>query len=150
MTLKDVANFLRVSWDLVKDIYKYYLKKRFSKPRLSKLKYIAIDEISIRKGHKYITLVMDLKSGAVIFVGDGKGADALAGFWKRLKVSRAKLKAVSTDMSTAYVAAVRENLPGVPLILDRFHVVKLMNEKLARIRRSLYRELNETPCARKS
>jgi transposase len=150
MTLKDVANFLRVSWDLVKDIYKYYLKKRFSKPRLSKLKYIAIDEISIRKGHKYITLVMDLKSGAVIFVGDGKCADALAGFWKRLKVSRAKLKAVSTDMSTAYVAAVRENLPGVPLILDRFHVVKLMNEKLARIRRSLYRELNETPCARKS
>jgi transposase len=144
MTLKDVANFLRVSWDLVKDIYKYYLKKRFSKPRLSKLKYIAIDEISIRKGHKYITLVMDLKSGAVIFVGDGKCADALAGFWKRLKVSRAKLKAVSTDMSTAYVAAVRENLPGVPLILDRFHVVKLMNEKLARIRRSLYRELNDT------
>jgi transposase len=143
MTLKDVANFLRVSWDLVKDIYKRYLKKRFSKPRLSKLKYIAIDEISIRKGHKYITLVMDLKSGAVIFVGDGKGADALAGFWKRLKVSRAKLKAVSTDMSTAYVAAVRENLPGVPLILDRFHVVKLMNEKLARIRRSLYRELND-------
>jgi transposase len=144
MTLKDVANFLRVSWDLVKDIYKYYLKKRFSKPRLSKLKYIAIDEISIRKGHKYITLVMDLKSGAVIFVGDGKCADALAGFWKRLKVSRAKLKAVSTDMSTAYVAAVRENLPGVPLILDRFHVVKLMNEKLARIQRSLYRELNDT------
>jgi transposase len=146
MTLKDVAAFLRVGWDLVKDIYKRYLKKRFSKPKLSKLKCIAIDEISIRKGHKYITLVMDLKSGAVVYVGDGKGADALDDFWKRLKASRAKLKAVSTDMGPAYVSAVRENLPGVPLILDRFHVVKLMNEKLAHIRRSLYRELKDTMC----
>jgi transposase len=49
-------------------------------------------------------------------------------------------------MGPAYVAAVRENLPGVPLILDRFHVVKLMNEKLAHIRRSLYRELKDIMC----
>jgi transposase len=146
MTLKDIACFLRVGWDLVKDIYKRYLKKRFSKPKISKLKYIAIDEISIRKGHKYVMLVMDLESGAVVYVGDGKGADALDGFWTRLKASRAKLKAVSTDMGPAYVAAVRENLPGVPLILDRFHVVKLMNEKLAHIRRSLYRELKDIMC----
>ena len=144
MTIKDVAKFLGVGWDLVKDIYKQYLKKRFSNPKLSKLKYIAIDEISTRKGHKYVTLVMDIKTGAVVFVGDGKGADSLLPFWKRLKKSRAKLKAISTDMGPAYISAVLEHQPGVPLIFDRFHVVKLMNDKLANIRRALHRELKDT------
>jgi len=144
MTIKDVAIFLGVGWDLVKDIYKKYLKKKFSKPKLSKLKYIAIDEISTRKGHKYVTLVLDLKSGAVVFVGDGKGADALEPFWKRLKASRAKLKAISIDMGPAYISAALENQKGVPLIFDRFHVVKLMNDKLANIRRELHRELKDT------
>lgn len=144
MTIKDVAIFLGVGWDLVKDIYKKYLKKKFSKPKLSKLKYIAIDEISTRKGHKYVTLVLDLKSGAVVFVGDGKGADALEPFWKQLKASRAKLKAISIDMGPAYISAALENQKGVPLIFDRFHVVKLMNDKLANIRRELHRELKDT------
>lgn len=144
MSLKDVASILGVGWDLVKGIYKKYLKKRFSKPKLKKLEYIAIDEISIKKGHRYVTLVMDLKSGAVVFVGDGKGADALKPFWKRLKSSRAKIKAVATDMGPAYISAVIENLPSTPLVFDRFHVVKLMNEKLSKIRRSLQKELKET------
>ena len=63
-TMLDVAKLLGIGWDCVKDILKRHLKRRFGKPRLSKLKYIAIDEISIRKGHKYVTLVMDIKSGA--------------------------------------------------------------------------------------
>ena len=130
--------------DGVKDILKRHLQRRFGNPRLSGLKYIAIDEIAVRKGHKYLTLVMDLKSGAVVFVGDGKGADALAPFWARLKRSRAKLKAVATDMSNAYISSVLENAPGVPLVFDHFHVVKLMNDKLTEIRRKLYHELKDT------
>lgn len=141
MTIKDAARLLGIGWDSAKDIFKRHLKKRFGKPRLSNLKYIAIDEISVRRGHKYVTLVMDLKSGAVVFVGDGKGAEALKPFWSRLKRSRAKLCAVATDMSTAYIGAVLENLPGVPLVFDHFHVVKLMNEKLTEVRRKLFREL---------
>lgn len=143
MSLKDVANLLGVGWDLVKDIFKRYLKSRFGQPRLENLKYIAIDEISVRKGHKYLTLVMDLKSGAVVFVGDGKGGDALKPFWERLKRSGAKIEAVAMDLGPAYISAALENIPGVPLVFDRFHVVKLMNEKLTEIRRRLYRELSE-------
>ena len=140
MTLKDVALFLGVGWDCVKDIVKRNLARRFARPRLRSVRYLAIDEISVRKGHKYLTLVMDLESGAVLFVGDGKGAKCLEPFWVMLRRSRAKVQAVATDMSTAYIGAVLDNLPGVPLVFDHFHVVKLMNEALTEIRRGLHRE----------
>ena len=144
MTLKDVALFLGIGWDCVKDILKRNLAHRFSRPKLSKVRYLAIDEISVKKGHKYLTLVMDLDSGRILFVGDGKGADALKPFWKLLRRSRAAVQAVATDMSAAYIAAVLENLPGVPLVFDHFHVVKLMNEALTQIRRGLYHELKDS------
>lgn len=85
MTILAVAMHLGVSWDVIKGIQKRDLVKRFSRPRLKHLRMIAIDEIAIRKGHKYLTVVMDLSSGAVVFVGDGKGAEALEPFWKKLK-----------------------------------------------------------------
>ncbi len=91
MTMLDAANLLGIGWDSVKDIFKRNLQRKYSTPKISKLRYFAIDEISVRKGQKYLTLVMDLKSGAVIFVGDGKGADALKPFWRKLKRSRAKM-----------------------------------------------------------
>jgi transposase len=104
---------------------------------------IAIDEICIGRGHRYLTVVLDLDSGAVIHVGPGKGAEALKPFWKRLKASRAKIEAVALDMSPAYIAAVLKNLPGVPLVFDRFHIMKLFNEKLSNLRRQLYREATD-------
>ena len=86
MTIKDVARHLNVSWDVIKDIQKRYLQKRFARPKLKKLQQIAIDEISIGKGHRYLTIVLDLNSGAVVYVGDGKGAEALEPFWRMLNV----------------------------------------------------------------
>jgi len=142
MTLLDVASLLGLGWDCVKGIFKRHLARRYATPRLARLRHIAIDEIAVRKGHKYLTLVLDLASGAVVFVGDGKGADALAPFWRQLRRSRAKIAAVATDMSAAYIGAVLENLQGVPLVFDHFHVVKLMNDKLTEIRRKLFNELS--------
>ena len=87
---------------MVKDIQKRDLSRRYAKPKLKHLRHIAIDEIAVAKGHRYLTVVMDLESGAVVFVGDGKGADALKPFWKRLRPSGAKIEAVAMDMSAAY------------------------------------------------
>lgn len=140
MTIGDIANHLSVGWDLIKDIQKRNLQRRFHKPKLKHLKQIAIDEICIGRGRRYVTLVLDLESGAVVFLGNGKGAEALRPFWKRLRSSRAKIKAVATDMSSAYIKAVRENLPGVVHVFDRFHVVKLVNDKLSQLRRSLFHQ----------
>lgn len=140
LTPQDVSFHLGISWDLANDIQRRRLQRRFERPRLKRLKRIAIDEIHLGKQHRFITLVLDLDSGAVVFVGDGKGADALKPFWTRLKSSRAKIKAVATDMSPAYIAAVLTNLPHARLVFDRFHVTKLLNEKLTELRRQLYRE----------
>jgi transposase len=143
MTIQDIAQFLGVSQQMIRDIDKRYLKSHFSKPKLKNVKVIAIDEISTRKGHTYATIVMDLESGAIIFVGKGKGERALKPFWKRLKASHAKVEAAATDMSSAYYAAVQRNIPNATLVFDRFHIVKLMNDKLSQLRRDLQREAEE-------
>src|SRR5271165_4282664 len=140
MTIKDVAEHLLLSWDTVKDIQAKNLQRRFGRPKLHQLKHIAIDEINIGKGHHYLTIVLDLHSGAVVFVGDGKGVDALTPFWKRLRRAHAKIQAVATDMSAAYIRAVRDNLPQAVHVFDHFHVIKLFNEKLSALRRQLYHQ----------
>ena len=140
MTIQDVAQHLGVSWDVIKDIHKHDLQRRFAKPKFKHLKRIAIDEICIGAGHRYLTLVLDLDSGAVLHVGKGKGGAALTNFWKRLRRSQATIEAVATDMSPAYVGAVRDHLSEATLVLDRFHVMKLFNDKLTALRRQLYRQ----------
>jgi len=143
MTMLDVARHLEVSWNLVKTILKEELRRRFRRPRLKDLRLLAIDEISVGRGHRYLTVVLDLESGAVVFVGDGKGSDALEPFWKRLRQSGAKVEAVAIDMSQAYIRAVEEHLPDAVLVFDHFHVVKLMNDKLSDLRRELQRQAEE-------
>ena len=143
MTIRDVAEHLEVGWDLVKDIQKRYLSRRFRRIKLKHLRRIAIDEISIGRGHRYLTVVLDLKSGAVAFVGEGKGADALKPFWKRLRRSRARIEAIAMDMSPAYISAVQTHLSKAVIVFDHFHVIKLFNEKLSDLRRELYREATE-------
>jgi transposase len=143
MTIRDVAHHLDVGWDLVKDIQKRDLQRRYAKPKLKHLRCIAIDEIAVAKGHRYLTIVMDLESGAVVFVGNGKGADALKPFWKRLRPSRARIEAVAMDMSGAYRGAVATALPKAKIVFDHFHVIKLFHEKLSDLRRELYREATD-------
>lgn len=143
-TMKDVAQLVGLGWDAVKDIQKRYLTKRHRLPRLKGVKRIAIDEISIGKHHKYLTVVLDLDSGRVLFVGDGKGADALKPFWRRVKrCKQCKIRTVAIDMSPAYIGAVSGSLPKARIVFDRFHLVKLCNEMLTKLRRALHNEVTE-------
>ena len=144
MTILDVAEHLGISWDVIKDIQKRHLQRRYSRPKLAKLRWIGIDEISVAKGHRYLTVVVNLDTGTVVFVGDGKGGDALKPFWLRLRRARAKIEAVATDMSPAYIEAVQTWLPEATLVFDRFHVIKLYNDKLSQLRRTLYHQLTDT------
>jgi len=142
MTIQDVAQHLNVGWDMIKDIQKRHLLKHYAKPKLKHLRFLAVDEISVAKGHRYLTVVLDLESGAVVFVGDGKGADALNPFFKRLYRSKAKIEAVAVDMSPAYIQAIKTHLKDAAIVFDHFHVVKLFNDKLSEFRRDLQREAN--------
>jgi transposase len=148
MTIQAVAQHLQVGWDAIKDLFKRHLQTRFGKPKLKHLKHLAIDEISIGHGHRYLTVVLDLIGGAVVFIGKGKDANALQPFWDRLKKAHAKIQAVATDMSPAYILAVFEHLPKAIHVFDHFHVVKLFNERLSGFRRELQREA-EGPLGKK-
>ena len=140
MTIKDVAEHLGVSWDIVKDIQKRHLEKHYAKPALKEVRQIAIDEICIGRGRRFVTLVLDLDSGAILFVGQGKKADSLRPFWRRVRAAKAQIKAVAMDFSPAYQKAVTKHLPAATIVFDRFHVVRLLNQKLTQLRRQLYRQ----------
>ena len=143
MTIKDVADHLGVSWDIVKDIQKRHLQRHYAKPKLKKVRQIAIDEICVGRGPRFLTLVLDLESGAILFVGKGKKAESLRPFWRRLKAAQARVKAVAIDMAPAYLKAVQKHLPKATVVFDRFHVVKLFNHKLSQLRRQLYRQATD-------
>jgi transposase len=143
LTILDVARHLGVSWDVIKDIQKRDLGRRFARPRLGGLRQIAIDEIAAGKGQRYLTVVLDLQTGAVVFVGDGRGGDALNPFWKRLRRAGARVEAVAMDMSPAYRQAVSTHLQRAVIVFDHFHVVKLFNDKLSDLRRSLYHQAED-------
>ena len=87
--------------------------------------------------------MLNLETGAVVFVGKGKGSDALEPFWKKLGRRKKKIKSVAIDMSASYTKAVVENLCQAALVYDHFHVIKLYNEKLTDLRRELYNETKE-------
>jgi transposase len=143
-TMQDVAALTGLSWDTVKEIHKKYLRRKTKSYNLKKVRHIAIDEVYLGKKRKFMTLVLDLRTGRVLHIGQGKGKEALAGFWVRLKRSKAKVEAAATDMASGYMAAVLEHLPDADLVLDHFHLVKWFNEKLSLLRRQLYRQAIQT------
>jgi transposase len=140
MTITDVAEVTDLGWDTVKGIVKARLQKDYGKIACKDLKYLSIDEIYVGKRKKFYTLVLDLESGRIVWVSRGRGKAALQGFWRRVRKSKAKIEAVAMDMSGAYWAAVLEALPKVKVVFDRFHIIKLMNEKLDDLRRAMVRE----------
>jgi transposase len=140
MTILDVAELTGLCWDTVKEIIKERLAKDYAHIRLKDLRRLAIDEIYLGRKKKYLSLVIDQESGRIVWVGRGRAGEALHGFWRRLKASGAQIEAVAMDMSQAYAAAVAQHLPNALIVFDRFHVMKLMNEKLDDLRRQLVRE----------
>ena len=135
--IKSVAAHLNLSWNTVKEMVKDYMERNYSKPDISDLKVIGIDEFAVKKGHVYKTIVVNLETGQIVYVGDGKGADALDGFWKIVSKAGVRIEAVASDLSAAYISAVRENAPDAVYVFDHFHLVKLINEALDKVRRRI-------------
>ena len=134
-TVLFVSVFLGVSWNLVNSVLKDWLEKKYRRRDFKYIKRIGIDETGIGKGHKYVTIVVNLDTGEPVFVGDGKAEKALEPFWELLGKRRMnKIKAVAMDMSNAYRAAVEKNLPGARIVFDKFHVVRMANKALDDLR----------------
>jgi Transposase/Helix-turn-helix domain of transposase family ISL3 len=119
MTLADIAGWLSLSWDTVRTVVQRRLEKDYRRIGYRKVRAIAIDELYLGRARKYVTLVIDLQSGRIIWVEQGRGSQALREFWRRFKLSGARLKAVAMDMSGAYAASVRAHAPH-PIMINRF------------------------------
>jgi transposase len=112
MTVTDVARHFQLDWKTVKDIDKQYLEAHYGQPDLNGLRILAVDEISIRKGHSYLTVVLDYETGRVVYVGRHRKARTLNRFFKQLTAKQRKaVEAVVMDMWDPYIKAVKKNCP---------------------------------------
>ena len=139
--IKHVADHLGIGWTLVKDIFKTHLRRRLKRRSLRFVRRIAIDEFAIRKGHQYMTVVLDLDTGRILHAAEGRSADAVIPFLRRLKKFRTSLQAVAVDMWPAYLLAIREVFPDVSVVHDPFHIVALANAAVDATRREIARSL---------
>jgi transposase len=99
---------------------------------------VGMDETSIAKGHKYITLFVDLLLRRTIHVAEGKGADTVKAFVEDLRGHGGKpenISDVSCDMSPAFIKGVTEHLPHAKITFDKFHILKIINEAVDEVRR---------------
>mgnify|MGYP001813343525 FL=1 len=109
MTVSEVARHLGLNWKTVKAIDKYYLERQYGQPYLDDLQILAVDEISIKRGHNYLTVVLDYLSGHVVFVGKDRKAKTLEGFFNKLSDDqRESIAAVVMDMWDPFIKAVKK------------------------------------------
>jgi len=142
-TIKDVANYLHVGWDLIKEIHKTKLQRLYRKMPIHKIKYLGIDEFSLRKGHNYMTIFIDIQSGRIIHAVEGTSKDAVKPFLMLLAQKAKKLKAVAMDMSRSYSSAVTKYLPKSKIVFDRYHIMALINKAIDTLRREQYGSLDD-------
>ena len=112
MTVSEVARHLGMDWKTVKNIDKFYLERDYGQPDLKGLRILAVDEISIRKGYSYLTVVLDFLTGRVLYIGKKRKAKTLKRFFNQLSISqRKKIEAVAMDMWDPFIKAVKKNCP---------------------------------------
>lgn len=144
MSLSAVAHWTGLAWATVKDMDRSHLQATLPAlhPRdITGVRVLGVDEVARAKGHDYVTVVYDLDTGDLLWVGDGKSADSLAVFLAELSQETADgIQAVAMDMGPAYQAAVKAQLPNATLVFDRFHVMKLYSDVIRKVRKTEFRK----------
>lgn len=136
LPLKHVATWYHVHWTTVKAIDQRALATRLGPVDFSGVRFLAIDEFALQRGHRYATVVVDPMRKQVLWVGPGRGQDDVAAFFTALGPARCQqIAAVALDMSPAFTAAVQQYCPQAAMVYDLFHVVaKYSREVLDRVR----------------
>jgi transposase len=138
LTDKSAVSLLAgVAWRTIGDIVKRVVDELGPKDLMDDLVGITVDEVSHKRGHRYLTVITSLESGNAVWTGEGKGAATLLRFFDELGPERtAKLQVIAMDMNGGYVKAVKERATNAEIIYDRFHIVKLLLDAVDTVRRS--------------
>jgi len=144
LTVQDVARHLNLDWKTVKDIDKSFLEEEFGETDYTGLTILAVDEIAVKKGHRYMTVVLDYLTGRVVWMGEGRRADTFMQFFDGMTDEQIeKLEAIAMDMWDPYIKAVEVKAPHVRIVFDLFHVVKEFNKVIDRVRIDEYNKASE-------
>jgi transposase len=135
MAKTPIAGLLRIAWDTVGRIVARVTADHLDERRLDGLILIGVDEISYRRGQRYLTSVADHRTGAIVWCRAGRNSATLAAFFADLGDRRASIRAVSIDMSGEYQRAIRDAIPDAQLCFDPFHVVRLASRATDQVRR---------------
>jgi len=135
MAKKPIAGLLRIAWDSVGRIVERVVADHLDERRLEGLVQIGVDEISYRRHQRYLTTVVDHRSGAIVWCSPGRNAETLKQFFALLGERKDTIRAVSIDMSGGYEKAIRECIPQADVCFDPFHVVKLAQRAVDQVRR---------------
>jgi transposase len=130
------SQLMGINWRTVGTIIQRVVEGRLDKERLEDLYVIGVDEVSFRRHHEYVTVVVDHLKKRVVWVGEGKGEKTLLTFFDALGPERTQaLTHITLDMSAAYRAAIEARAPHAQKVFDRFHVQKLASEAVDSVRR---------------
>ena len=136
MSKTATSKLMSINWRTVGTIIQRVVKARLAPDRLEELYVIGVDELSFRRHHEYVTVVVDQLKKRVVWVGEGKGEKTLLKFFDELGPERTQaLTHITMDMSAAYQAAVKARAPQAQKVFDRFHVQKLASEAVDTVRR---------------
>ena len=142
MTQKAAAELLKIPKSTISDLLHRIVGRAREHHRIRGLKVLGVDEISYSHGHKYATIVYDLQKSKVIWVGKGKGSDTFTKFIKTLSdYQRNQIRYACCDMAKAYISVIKIHLKKTTLIIDRFHIVKALNEAMDEVRKEEWRQL---------
>lgn len=139
MPVNRVANLVGVSDNKIWNMLDIYIFGAKSDEDYSHVNIVGIDETSIAKGHEYISLFVDLDKRKTMFICEGRDNKTVVNFSKDLTDHNAKaqqIKEVSCDMSPAFIKGVKENLPNANITFDKFHILKIINKGVDKVRRA--------------
>jgi transposase len=150
MAKTPIAGLLRIGWDTVGRIVERVMADHLDERRLAGLVAIGVDEISYRRGQRYLTSVADHRSGTIVWCAPGRNSATLQGFFDQLGDRKSSIRAVSIDMSGEYQRAIREHLPHAQICFDPFHVCRLASRATDQVRRDEWNahERSHTPTGR--
>jgi transposase len=135
MAKTPIAGLLRIGWDTVGKIVERVVADHLDETRLACLVAIGVDEISYRRGQRYLTSVVDHQTGAIVWCSAGRNAATLQAFFDEFGDRRHSIRAVSIDMSGGYEKAIRASVPAAEICFDSFHVVRLGQRAVDQVRR---------------
>jgi transposase len=144
MTVQQVSEHVHLDWKLVQRLEKQDLEARHGETNYDGLRLLAIDEIAVRKGQNYLTVVLDYESGRVVWVGEGRTIETVKGFFNGMsQEQKDKIEAVSMDMWPAFMTAVRAAVPQARIVFDAFHVVASFGKVIDQVRNDEYRKASK-------